>query len=134
MSNCPNTGWMNNHATHIFIVCLRRVQYRVRMVTYIYCILRVSLVRLFADCDTQNQVCCSIEFSTCSTVALCYYADSDITRLVVDPNFRPPGENAKWACLNLLRIALTILKFVLRCRRQQSLTSLLRFVCKLRLA
>ena len=39
-----------------------------------------------------------------------YYADSDITRSVVDPDFLPPGENAKWACLNLLRIALTILK------------------------
>ena len=39
-----------------------------------------------------------------------YYANSDITRSVVDPDFPPPGENAKWACLNLLRIALTILK------------------------
>ena len=39
-----------------------------------------------------------------------YYADSDITRLVVELDFLPPGENAKWACLNLLRIALTILK------------------------
>ena len=39
-----------------------------------------------------------------------YYADSDITRSVVDPEFLPPGENVKWACLNLLRIALTILK------------------------
>ena len=39
-----------------------------------------------------------------------YYTDSDITRSVVDPDFLPPGENAKWACLNLLRIALTILK------------------------
>ena len=39
-----------------------------------------------------------------------YYADSDITRSVMDPNFLPPGENAKWACLNPLRIALTILK------------------------
>ena len=39
-----------------------------------------------------------------------YYADSDITQSVVDPEFLPPGENPKWACLNLLRIALTILK------------------------
>ena len=39
-----------------------------------------------------------------------YYADSDITRSVVDPDFLPPGENAKWASLNQLRIALTILK------------------------
>ena len=39
-----------------------------------------------------------------------YYADSDITRSVVDPEFLPPGENVKWARLNLLRIALTILK------------------------
>ena len=39
-----------------------------------------------------------------------YYADSDITRSVVDPEFLPPGENVKWAHLNLLRIALTILK------------------------
>ena len=39
-----------------------------------------------------------------------YYADSDIMRSVVDPDFLLPGENAKWACLNLLRIALTILK------------------------
>ena len=37
-----------------------------------------------------------------------YYADSDITRSVVDPDFLPPGENAKCACLNLLRIALTM--------------------------
>ena len=36
--------------------------------------------------------------------------DSDITRSVVDPDFLLPRENAKWACLNLLRIALTILK------------------------
>ena len=34
-----------------------------------------------------------------------YYADSDITQSVVDPEFQPPGENAKWACLNLHRIA-----------------------------
>ena len=46
---------------------------------------------------------------TTSTVVPCYYADSDITRPVVDPDFLPPGENAKWACLKL-RIALTILK------------------------
>ena len=39
-----------------------------------------------------------------------YYADSDITRSVMDPEFLPPGENVKWARLNLLRIALTILK------------------------
>ena len=39
-----------------------------------------------------------------------YYADSDITQSVVDPEFLPPGENVKWARLNLLRIALTILK------------------------
>ena len=25
-----------------------------------------------------------------------YYADSDITRSVVDPEFLPPGENVKW--------------------------------------
>ena len=39
-----------------------------------------------------------------------YYADSDITWLIVDPDFLPPGKNAKWACLSLPRIALTILK------------------------
>ena len=39
-----------------------------------------------------------------------YYADLDITRSVVDPEFLPLGENVKWARLNLLRIALTILK------------------------
>ena len=39
-----------------------------------------------------------------------YYADSDITRSVVDPEFLPLGENVKWARLNLLRIGLTILK------------------------
>ena len=39
-----------------------------------------------------------------------YYADSDITRSVVDSDFLPPGENANWACLNLLRTAMTILK------------------------
>ena len=39
-----------------------------------------------------------------------YYADSDITRSVVDPEFLPPGENVKWARLNVLRIALIILK------------------------
>ena len=39
-----------------------------------------------------------------------YYADSDITRSVVDPEFLPPGENVKWAHLNVLRIALIILK------------------------
>ena len=39
-----------------------------------------------------------------------YYADSNIMRSVVDPDFLPPGESAKWACLNLLRIVLTILK------------------------
>ena len=43
------------------------------------------------------------------TIAPRYYADSDITRSVVDPIFLPPG-NAKWACLNVLRTALTILK------------------------
>ena len=48
--------------------------------------------------------------ATYYTVTPRYYADSDITRSVVDPDFLPPGENAKWACLNLLRIALTILK------------------------
>ena len=42
------------------------------------------------------------------TVAPRYNAD--ITRSVVDPEFLPPGENVKWAHLNLLRIALTILK------------------------
>ena len=30
------------------------------------------------------------------------YSDLDIKRLVVDPNFLPPGGNAKWACLKLL--------------------------------
>ena len=39
-----------------------------------------------------------------------YYADSDITRSVVDPVFLPPGETPKWTCLSPLRIALTILK------------------------
>ena len=39
-----------------------------------------------------------------------YYADSDITQSVVDPEFLPLGENVKWARLDLLRIALTILK------------------------
>ena len=39
-----------------------------------------------------------------------YYADSYITRSVVEPDFLLSGENAKWACLNLLRIALTIIK------------------------
>ena len=39
-----------------------------------------------------------------------YYKDSDITRSVVDPDFLPPGENPKWTCLSLHRIALTILK------------------------
>ena len=43
------------------------------------------------------------------TVAPRYYANSDMTQSVVDPDFLLPGENAKWACLNLLRIALTIL-------------------------
>ena len=39
-----------------------------------------------------------------------YYADSDITRSVVDPEFLPPRENVKWARLNVLRIALISLK------------------------
>ena len=53
------------------------------------------------------------------------YADSDITRSVVDPDFLPPGENAKWACLNLLRIALTILNI----RRTMSMNEYQRVVC-----
>ena len=39
-----------------------------------------------------------------------YYVDSDITQFVVDHDFLPSRENAKWACLNLLTNALTILK------------------------
>ena len=37
-------------------------------------------------------------------------SDSDIRRFVVDPDFLPPGGNANWACLDLLWIAVTILK------------------------
>ena len=43
------------------------------------------------------------------TVVPRYYAPRYYTDSVVDPDFLPPGENAKWACLNLLRMALTIL-------------------------
>ena len=39
-----------------------------------------------------------------------YYADSDKRQSVVDPDFLPPGGNAKWSCLNLFRFALIILK------------------------
>ena len=58
----------------------------------------------------HSNALCSTRTSNLLTVAPRYYADSDIRRSVVDPDFLPPGGNAKWACLNLLRIALTILK------------------------
>ena len=61
-------------------------------------------------CDTMLQRCTFVDIVAPRYYSLRYYVDSDITRSVVDPDFLPPGENAKCACLNLLRIALTILK------------------------
>ena len=62
--------------------------YRITVIT-IYKIksFYMFIVMLFCNCFS---IC--LQYSRASLVCARYYADSDITRSVMDPDFLPPGE------------------------------------------